>query len=104
MLLDRTQRNGRQPNAHALALMLERTATMMGRYQLERAIERVPPGVETHVIRPPASMNEATLDFDHAASWIDLAYQHAKAYLEQSLPHHQLPALEGCAEATSRAG
>ena len=104
VLLDRTQRNGRQPNAHALAVMLERTATMMGRYQLEHAIERVPPGVETHVIRPPASMNEATLDFDHAASWIDLAYQHAKAYLEQSLPHHQLPALEGRAEATSRAG
>lgn len=107
VLLNRSQRNGRQPNAHALAVMLERTATMMGRYQLERAIERVPAGIEVHVIRPTASMNEAALDFDHAASWIDVAYNHAKDYLEQRLPHRQLSMSEAHAvgaEATSRVG
>jgi NTE family protein len=85
-LLKRQPRNGRQPNAHALAVMLERTATMMGRYQLDRAIERVPPGIEAHVIRPTSTMNEAALDFDHAASWIDVAYEQATRYLDAHLP------------------
>lgn len=89
LLLDRTQRNGRQPNAHALAVILERTATMMGRYQLDRSIQRVPPGIEVHVIRPMANMNEAALDFDHASSWIDLAYEQATRYLESHLPMRQ---------------
>ena len=84
--LTRAPRVGRQPNAHALATILERTATMMGRYQLDHSIARVPPGIETHVIRPMASLNEATLDFDHAANWIDLAYEHARSYLDARLP------------------
>lgn len=85
-LVQRLPRAGKQPNAHALAVVLERTATMMGRYQLDRAVERVPPGIETHVIRPTSSMNEAALDFDHAASWIDVAYEQAKTYLDHRLP------------------
>ncbi len=88
-LLNRAPRTGRQPNAHALAVILERTATVMGRYQLDHSIQRVPHGIETHVIRPMASLNEATLDFDHAASWIDLAYDHARSYLEAHLPQTQ---------------
>ncbi len=89
-LLDRAPRNGRQQNAHALAVILERTATMMGRYQLDRAIERTPSGIELHVLRPPANMGEATLDFDHAGSWIDLAYEHASHYLNERLPRRHL--------------
>lgn len=85
MLLSRAPRNGRQPNAHALAVMLERTATMMSRYQLDRSIARMPPGIEVHVIRPTSTMNEAALDFDHAASWIDVAYEHASSYLDAHL-------------------
>ena len=85
-LVQRLPRTSKQPNAHALAVVLERTATMMGRYQLDRAIERVPPGIETHVIRPTSSMNEAALDFDHAASWINVAYEQAKMYLDRRLP------------------
>lgn len=108
-LLDRTPRNGRQQNAHALAVILERTATMMGRYQLDRAIERVPPGIEVHVLRPPANMGEATLDFDHASSWIDIAYEHARSYLDERLPRRRLttasPAIPSIGEeAAPRAG
>lgn len=88
-LVQRLPRTGKQPNAHALAVVLERTATMMGRYQLDRAIERVPSGIETHVIRPTSSMNEAALDFDHAGSWIDVAYEQAKAYLDLRLAQPQ---------------
>jgi predicted acylesterase/phospholipase RssA len=85
MLLRRQSRNGRPSNAHALAVMLERTATMMGRYQLDRSIARVPPGIEVHVIRPTSTMNEAALDFDHAASWINLSYEQARASLDREL-------------------
>lgn len=88
-LLDRTTRNGHQPNAHALAVILERTLAMMGRYQLEQAIQRIPPGIELHVLRPAATMDETTLDFDHTARWIDLAYHQAIRYLEEHLPHRQ---------------
>ncbi len=96
-LLTRQTRNGRLPNAHALAVMLERTATMMGRYQLDRSIERVPPGIELHVVRPTSTMSEAALDFDHAASWIDLAYEQAMRTLDTILP--QRPATQAEAEA-----
>jgi NTE family protein len=89
MLLRRQSRNGRPSNAHALAVMLERTATMMGRYQLDRSIARVPPGIEVHVIRPTSTMNEAALDFDHAASWINLSYEQAKASLDRGLSLRQ---------------
>lgn len=97
-LVQRLPRTGKQPNAHALAVVLERTATMMGRYQLDRAIERVPPGIETHVIRPTSSMNEAALDFDHAASWIDVAYEQAKVYLDRHLPQPKLAQPESADE------
>jgi NTE family protein len=91
MLVQRQSRNGRPSNAHALAVMLERTATMMGRFQLDRAIQRVPPGIEVHVLRPTSTMNEAALDFDHAASWIDLSYEQAKVTLAQQLPERPEP-------------
>ncbi|HEU0027062.1 MAG TPA: patatin-like phospholipase family protein [Ktedonobacterales bacterium] len=92
-LIARDGRAGQQPNAHALAVMLERTATMMGRYQLERAIERIPPGVEAHIIGTTSAPSEATLDFDHAVAWIDAAYESARAYLRervQPLPRTSL--------------
>lgn len=82
------KRTGRQSNSHALAVLLERTAAMVGRYQMDRSIERVPPGIEVHVIRPAASLNEAALDFDHAATWIDVAYEHATEYLK-ALPSRE---------------
>lgn len=82
------KRTGRQSNSHALAVLLERTAAMVGRYQMDRSIERVPPGIEVHVIRPAAALNEAALDFDHASTWIDVAYEHAMEYLK-TLPSPQ---------------
>ncbi len=95
-LIDRDGR-GQQSNAHALAVMLERTATMVGRYQLERALERIPPGIEAHIIRPANTVGEAMLDFDHAANWIDAAYEYARDYLRehvQPLPRSASPAMD----------
>lgn len=103
-LIQRTPRNGRQPNVHALAVILERTATMMGRYQLDRAIARAPAGIEIHVLRPTSTMNEAALDFDHAAGWIDIAYEQAKSYLEHHLPIPAKASLEPPSQAGAEAG
>lgn len=93
-LIQRAARGARQPTAHALAVILERTATMMGRFQLDRALARAPEGIEIHVLRPSSTMNEAALDFDHAAKWIDLAYEQARAYLNTHLPSHTQPAAD----------
>jgi NTE family protein len=85
-LINRASHNGQhgqQPNAHALAVTLERTATMMGRFQVQQAMERLPPGIEAHVIRISPTLGDATLDFDHAAAWIDAAYEGARAYIQQ---------------------
>jgi NTE family protein len=91
-LIQRAPRATRQANAHALAVILERTATMMGRFQLDRALARAPEGIEIHVLRPSSTMNEAALDFDHAANWIELAYEQARAYLGAHLPTPAQPA------------
>jgi NTE family protein len=111
LLLNRTARNGRppnQPNAHALAVILERTLAMMGRYQLELALQRIPPGIELHVLRPSATMGESTLDFDHTARWIEFAYHQANRYLEERLPHripaHSAEEPDHSEATTSRAG
>jgi NTE family protein len=82
-LIARNSRGSQQTNAHALAVMLERTATMMGRYQIQRAIERIPPGVEAHIIRPSNTAGDAMLDFDHASKWIDAAYEYTRDYLRE---------------------
>lgn len=107
VLLARSSRNGHQPNAHALAVILERTLAMMGRFQLEQAIKRIPPGIELHVLRPSATMDETTLDFDHTTKWIELAYNQALHYLEERLSDlaiHPAEELDRSASTTSRAG
>jgi NTE family protein len=96
-LISRDNHSGHEPSPHALAVLIERTATMMGRYQLARALERIPPGIEAHIIRPTRMMGEATLDFDHAAQWIDTAYEHARDYLRDHV--QPLPSAEPRREA-----
>lgn len=110
-LITRAPHNGSQASAHALAAMLERTAAMMGRFQIQRAIGAIPPGVTAYVIRPNSTIGDATLDFDHAANWIDPAYESAKAYLSEHVRplkhpiYHDTPPLEiPSAGANARAG
>jgi len=67
-----------------MVAVLERTAQVMSRYQLTRALERVPRGIETHVLRLGTSVRGGTLDFDKAAPWIELGYAAACDYLKKS--------------------
>ncbi len=77
----RSPNGARTSSVHALVAVLERTAQVMNRYQLTRALERVPRGVEIHVLRLGASVTGGTLDFDRAGIWIDLGYASAIEYL-----------------------
>jgi NTE family protein len=71
-------------SVHAMVAVLERTAQVMNRYQLTRALERVPRGIETHVLRLGTSVRGGTLDFDKAAPWIELGYAAAYDYLKKA--------------------
>jgi NTE family protein len=80
----RTPNSIRASSVHAMVAVLERTAQVMNRYQLTRALERVPRGIETHVLRLGTSVRGGTLDFDKAAMWIELGYAAAQAYLKKT--------------------
>lgn len=69
---------------HALASVLERTTQVMGRYQLDRELERLPAGVEAHVIRPSTPHGGGALDFDAAPQWVAHGYAFTHEYLARS--------------------
>lgn len=72
--------------AHPLAAVLERTVQVMSRYQLDRALQRVPRGVECYVIRPGTGEGGGALEFDKAPAWIDRGYEAAQEYLRAHVP------------------
>ncbi|MGO8947144.1 MAG: patatin-like phospholipase family protein [Ktedonobacterales bacterium] len=72
----------RTSSLHAMVAVLERTAQVMNRYQLSRALERVPRGIEIHVLRLGTNVGGGTLDFDKAGIWIELGYASASEYLK----------------------
>lgn len=82
---ERTPSRVRRPRTtmmpHALASILDRTTQVMGRYQLERDLARLPSGIEAHVIRPTPSQGGGALDFDAAPEWIERGYAFASEYL-----------------------
>jgi len=85
----RNPNSARTSSVHAMVAVLERTAQVMNRYQLTRALERLPRGIEIHVLRLGTNVGGGTLDFDKAALWIELGYASAYEYLKEM---HQAPA------------
>jgi NTE family protein len=81
-------RSGRAPTAaaHAVAAVLERTVQVVSRYQLMRALERVPRGIEVHVIQPSTGEGGGALDFAKAPAWIERGYAEARKHLLAHLP------------------
>jgi NTE family protein len=80
----RSPNGARTSSVHAMVAVLERTAQVMNRYQLTRALERVPRGIEIHILRLGTNVRGGTLDFDKAALWIELGYAAAHDYLKRS--------------------
>lgn len=71
---------------YTLAAVLERMSQVICQYQLQRALERVPRGVEVHVIRPGAGRPGGILEFERAAEWMKLAYAMTREFLRTRLP------------------
>jgi NTE family protein len=76
----------RGASMHAMAAVLERMAQVVCQYQLNRALERVPRGVEVHVLRPGRGVEGGVLDFERAQAWIEHAYTVTRAYLRAHRP------------------
>jgi hypothetical protein len=70
-----------------MAAVIERSAQVIGRYQLEQALAQVPAGIETHVICLSSGNGSGLLDFANIVRWIDDGYSAADAYLRYALPH-----------------
>jgi predicted acylesterase/phospholipase RssA len=72
---------------HPLASVLERTSQVMSNYHMNDALNRLPPGIETHIIRPASAATAGgTLDFGRAVEWMAHAYEFTRAYLRGALP------------------
>lgn len=71
---------------NGLAAVLERSAEVVNHYQLERALRRVPAGIETHVLRLTTPHGGGALDFGSADEWIAHARLVAREYLDAALP------------------
>jgi NTE family protein len=73
-------------SSHALGAVLERTVQVVSRYQIERALARVPRGVEVHVIHAATGARGGSLDFERAPVWMKQGYVFTQKYLESRLP------------------
>ncbi len=75
---------GSRSGVHPLAAVLERSSQVMSRYHFDRAIARIPRGIETHVLRIGNSSGGGALEFEKAPEWIAAGYESARAQLERS--------------------
>jgi hypothetical protein len=83
---------------HPLAAVLERTIQVMSAYQRDRAISRVPPGVEMNVLRLSTGSGDGMLVFGKAEDWMERGYAQTQEYLRASMPAQPAQALEPSTE------
>lgn len=76
----------------ALSAVLERTTQVVSRYQLDRALQRVPQGIEVHVLRIGAKAGGGALEFEKAPQWMRQGYEATVAYLARERTREQLAA------------
>lgn len=73
---------GRGMPRHSAPSVIQRASQVMGNYQIQRALERTPPGVEAHLISLSQGAGGGTLSFGNVAELIERAYQSTRTYLE----------------------
>ncbi|MEO7000966.1 MAG: patatin-like phospholipase family protein [Ktedonobacterales bacterium] len=71
--------------SHGMAAIFERITQVVSLYQLQQALQRIPRGVETHVIFLPTGHGANMLDFSAANEWMKSAYIVASQYLDTHL-------------------
>ena len=69
---------------HPVAAVLERTTQVVSRYQLQRALSSLPPGIELHLVRIGAETGGGALEFEKASQWIEQGYAATRAYLDRA--------------------
>jgi NTE family protein len=72
---------------HSAPSVIQRASQVMGNYQIQRALERTPPGVETHLISLSSEAGGGTLSFGGVAGQIECAYTSTRAYLTTTSAH-----------------
>jgi len=83
---DKSDEKPRESTMHPLAAVLERTIQVMSAYQRDRAVSRVPPGVEMHVLRLSTGTGDGMLVFGKAEDWMERGYVQTQGYLRASMP------------------
>jgi NTE family protein len=73
----RSEHGRRAVSPHPLAVLMERSMQVGGNYRAQRALERVPEGIETHVLRLTVSGFGTTFAFAKASEWMEAGYQAA---------------------------
>lgn len=72
--------------SRSVAAVIQRASQVMGNYQIERALERLPHGVQAHVISLSTENGAGSLSFRDVTAWMDHAYLTTRDYLRQSQP------------------
>ncbi|HZC04984.1 MAG TPA: patatin-like phospholipase family protein [Ktedonobacterales bacterium] len=72
---------GRGMPRHSAPSVIQRASQVMGNYQIQRALERTPSGVEAHLISLSSGVGGGTLSFGNVAELIERAYQSTRGYL-----------------------
>lgn len=80
------EEGGPELNLRGVSEVLERTTQTMSRYHLDRALRRVPRGIELHVLRLASKNVPSALAFGHADDLLAQGYEEARAYLGTHLP------------------
>jgi predicted acylesterase/phospholipase RssA len=83
---DKSDDKPREPAMHPLAAVLERTIQVMSAYQRDRAISRIPPGVQMNVLRLSTGTGDGMLVFGKAEDWMERGYVQTQEYLRASMP------------------
>ncbi|HEY7020522.1 MAG TPA: patatin-like phospholipase family protein [Ktedonobacterales bacterium] len=95
---DKSVDKPREPAMHPLAAVLERTIQVMSAYQRDRAISRVPPGVEMNVLRLSTGSGDGMLVFGKAEDWMERGYIQTQEYLRASMPAEPVQSPESSTE------
>lgn len=80
--LEHSPQQARQESRRTVAAAIQRASQVMGNYQIQRAVDRMPRDVEVHLISLGAGTPTGTLNFGNVSRLMDGAYCSTRAYLD----------------------
>ncbi|HEX8035122.1 MAG TPA: patatin-like phospholipase family protein [Ktedonobacterales bacterium] len=79
---EQSPKQARRGTGRTIPAVIQRASQVMGNYQIQRAIERVPRDVEIHLISLSTGTDGGTLSFGNVSRWMASAYESTRAYLD----------------------